>query len=138
MEQVTKGVNHGQEQARTYGTKIGSNGCSDMALSSIEQRLKAHLLHDCAECLRLRPPYNPYIFQRMIGEHGPVEACRRVIMELPAHQAPSGYGQLWERGRLDLTAKATVINPDFSALFDEAVIQRAKARLERCGWRPDG
>ena len=109
-----------------------------MALTAVEQRLKVHLLHDCAECLRLRPPYNPYIFQRMIGEHGPVEACRRVIMELPAHQAPSGYGHLWERGRLDLTAEATVLRPEFSALFEEAVTDRAKTRLERCGWRPSG
>jgi len=107
-----------------------------MALTPTEQRLKAHLLQDCAECLRLRPRYNPYIFQRMIGEHGPVEACRRVIMELPVHQAPSGYAQLWERGRLDLTAEATVLQPEWSDLFEPSVLQRAEGRLRRCGWPP--
>jgi hypothetical protein len=84
-----------------------------------------------------RPPYyNPHIFVDMIRKHGPVEACRRVIMELPAHQAPSGYSQLWERKRLDLTAEVTVLQPEWSSLFERAVRERAEARLRRCGWEP--
>lgn len=51
--------------------------------SPAERTLRTRLLRDAAECLRLRPPYNPHIFVDMINEHGPVEACRRVIMEMP-------------------------------------------------------
>jgi hypothetical protein len=111
--------------------------CSGMALTAAERTLKVRLLSDARECLRLRPPYNPYIFLHMVDQHGPVEACRRVIMELPAHQAPSGFGQLWERTRLDLTAEATVLlRRDWSALFDETVLERAETRLRRCGYIP--
>ena len=107
-----------------------------MALTRPERTLRARLLADAGECLRLRPPYNPHIFVDMIDRHGPIEACRRVIMEKPAHQAPSGYGQLWERGRLDLTAEVTVLQPEWAELFEPAVLERAEARLKRCGWDP--
>ncbi len=109
-----------------------------MALTADERTLRARLIEDCGKCLRLRPPYNPYIFLRMIEDHGPIEACRRVIMELPAHQAPSGFTQLWERQSLGLTAEATVLEPTWSKLFDDAVLERAEARLRGCGWSPSG
>jgi hypothetical protein len=107
-----------------------------MVLAPAERALKVLILSDARECLRLRPPYNPYVFLRMVEDHGPAEACRRVIMELPAHQAPSGFGQLWERQRLDLTAEATALRPEWSELFSTSVKQRAEARLRSCGWQP--
>lgn len=107
-----------------------------MILTPVERALRTRLLVEAAECLRLKPPYDPRIFVGMIHKHGPVEACRRVIMELPAHQAPLGYSQLWERGRLDLTVEVTVLRSEWSSLFERTVLERASERLKRCGWTP--
>lgn len=93
----------------------------------LERDLLAKAMSDIAEARRRG--YNPSIFLDMIGKHGIAEACRRVIMELPANQAPYGFGKLWELGRLDLTAENTVLEERWIPLFDDAVRQRATERL---------
>jgi hypothetical protein len=95
--------------------------------SRLERELLADVMSDINEARRLR--YNPAVFLDMIARHRVVDACRRVIMELPAHQAPSGFSKLWELHRLDLTAEDTVLRVKYHPLFECSLRKRAAARL---------
>ena len=88
-------------------------------------------LHDDAEQCR-RIGYNPSIFLGMIYDHGPVEACCRVIMD---DVLPSGFARLWELHALELTAEYTILHGDWIELFDPAVRRRAEQRLRQYGWQ---
>ncbi|MCV7199821.1 hypothetical protein H7J74_25645 [Mycobacterium angelicum] len=47
-----------------------------------------------------------------------------------------GFAALWERGRLDLTVEALVVEPAFSDLFTDTEIDIARRRLEQFGFAP--
>jgi hypothetical protein len=66
----------------------------------------------------------------MMSKHGPVEACRQVIM---ASKIPDGFIRLLELKRLELTAEATVLRGPWQALFSEAVLAQARGRLVAYG-----
>lgn len=75
--------------------------------------------------------YTPTMFIHMIAEVGGVEAARRLVRTA----TPStGFTVLWEKGRLDLTAEALVVQPEFAPLFSEDDIERASARLAYHGF----
>jgi hypothetical protein len=88
------------------------------------------LQDDAAECRRIG--YNPSIFLDMIYRDGPVEACRRVIMD---DELPSGFSRLWELHALSLTAEYAILHGEWAELFDEAVRRRAERRLIQYGWQ---
>lgn len=75
--------------------------------------------------------YNPTYFNRMVGEYGPVEATRRLIV---ADAVSDGFNRLWEHRRLNMSVEALAILPWYSTLFDAAVIARAKHRLTEYGF----
>ena len=79
--------------------------------------------------------YNATAFRRMVAEHGGPETARRLIN---AHTVSDGYTALWERGRLDLTVEAKVIEtPLFHGLFTRDELEICRRRLSDYGYAVD-
>lgn len=78
--------------------------------------------------------YNPTYFNRMVADHGPIEATRRLVM---ADRVSEGFTKLWEHGRLAMTVEALAILPWHAALFEPVVITRARRRLADYGFDVD-
>lgn len=77
--------------------------------------------------------YNATIFLQMVVDHGGVDAARRLIN---AEAVSDGYTALWERGRLDLTVEAVVVNTEkFHDLFTEQELQICRDRLKQYGYQ---
>ena len=76
--------------------------------------------------------YNATAFRRMVAEHGGPETARRLIN---ARAVSDGYTALWERGRLDLTVEAKVVETArFHALFTQDEIEICRRRLQEYGY----
>jgi hypothetical protein len=58
--------------------------------------------------------------------------CRRISPQ------PGQLGALYERGRLDLTVEALVVQPQFASLFTDEEIEIAGRRLDQLGYRSGG
>lgn len=71
--------------------------------------------------------YNPAYFNRMVAEHGAVEASRRLIM---ADTVSDGFTKLWEHRRLGMSVEALALLPWYTSLFDNTVVSKARRRLE--------
>lgn len=70
--------------------------------------------------------YNASRFQQMLEEHGGVQTAH---MLLGSPTVSDGYTALWERGRLDLTMEALVLEDDWGSFSgNERAI--ARRRLE--------
>ena len=79
--------------------------------------------------------YNATVFLRMVAEHGGLETARRLIN---APTASDGYTALWERGRLDLTVEAKVIEtPRFHDLFTSDELEICRRRLSEYDYTGD-
>ena len=74
--------------------------------------------------------YNPARYLQMLDEHGGVETAHLL---LNSDKASDGYTALWERGRLDLTVEALVLEKDWG-LFSERELERARRRLHDYGY----
>lgn len=58
--------------------------------------------------------YHPTLVLHYLGEHTAVEtACW--LVNLPNDS--SGFTKLWQEGRLDLSAEAIILKPEYAALF---------------------
>lgn len=105
---------------------------SDSPVSDIEadfsQRMKA--VYDRG---RSEAGYNASYFLSMLSQHGPQDTAHKLLAS-PA--ISDGFAELWERGRLDLTVEALVVEPKFSELFSENEITVARRRLEQFGYTP--
>ena len=86
------------------------------------------------ERLKREIGYNPTHFNRMVAEHGPVEATRRLVM---ADAVSEGFTKLWEHARLAMTAEALAILPWYAPLFEPEVVARARRRLADHGFDVD-
>lgn len=87
----------------------------DLAMMEIYRRAKAEA------------NYVATIFHQMLCDHGGLETAKRLIND---NAVSSGYTALWERGRLDLTVEAEVIeNSKWHQLFSEAELSNARKRL---------
>jgi hypothetical protein len=76
--------------------------------------------------------YNATVFLRMLSERGGVSTARYL---LNAPKPSDGYTHLYERGRLDLTVEAMIVeNPQWAQLFTPEDIARARARLKSYGY----
>lgn len=82
---------------------------------------------------RSEADYNASYFLSMLSQYGPHETAHRLLAS-PA--VSDGFSELWERGRLDLTVEAIVVEPQFSKLFSENEIAHARRRLEQFDYRP--
>lgn len=70
--------------------------------------------------------YDATYFRRMLGEHGPVEAARRLVLDpVPSY----GLWKLQQMGRLDTSVEMWVLLPWYEPLFAPEVRERAEAKL---------
>jgi len=72
--------------------------------------------------------YNATYFLSMLAELGGLATAKKLIN---APEISDGFAKLWERGRLDLTVEAVVIQPRFAELFTDEDIAAACRRLEQ-------
>jgi hypothetical protein len=76
--------------------------------------------------------YNASIFLRMLTEQGGIQTARTLINSA---KPSDGYTALYEKGRLDLTVEAMVLeNPKWHELFTSSELKRAKERLLQYGY----
>ncbi|MDI6104376.1 caspase family protein [Actinoplanes sp. NEAU-A12] len=77
--------------------------------------------------------YNAAYFLRMVEEVGGLEAARRLLR---AGSVSSGFSSLWEKGRLDLSAEAVMLQERFAGLFSDDELEIARSRLAEYGYQP--
>lgn len=79
--------------------------------------------------------YHASIFHQMIGEHGGYQTAKTLIHAL---KPSDGYPALWERGRLDLTVEALILDPEWHNLFTDDDRLAAQRRLEQYNYKFNG
>jgi len=75
--------------------------------------------------------YTATRFLGMVSERGGLETAR-YLLHAPA--VSEGYTALWERGRLDLTVEAVILEARWQPLFSTADRRIAVARLREYGF----
>lgn len=93
------------------------------------------LMLDGCDRLQREIGYTPTRFRQMVGEHGGVDAARRLLL---GRTTSDGFATLWEAGRLELSVEAFVLLPRFAATFSEAERREARRRLEAHRFDVDG
>ena len=83
-------------------------------------------IREGTERLKREIGYNPTYFNRMVADHGPIEATRRLVV---ADTVSDGFTKLWEHKRLSMTVEALAILPWYASLFHQEVVARARRRL---------
>lgn len=77
--------------------------------------------------------YPATYFLRMLSDYGGVEAARRL---LHSPTVSDGFVTLWEKGRLDLSVEAMVLQERFRSLFSPEELKIARKRLAQYGYEP--
>ncbi|MEU6795030.1 caspase family protein [Nonomuraea wenchangensis] len=77
--------------------------------------------------------YTATYFLEMLNQRGGLATARHL---LNASRVSDGFTALWERGRLDLTVEAVILQSRFASLFTDDERERARARLEEYGYVP--
>lgn len=72
--------------------------------------------------------YNATRYLQMLNDNRGLDTARTLVL---ANNASEGYTALWERGRLDLTVEALVLQPQWQPLFadEPELLARARQRL---------
>lgn len=96
------------------------------------ERQFAHAMRGIYDRARTEANYTAGYFLSMLADLGPIATARKL---LNATAVSDGFAALWERGRLDLTVEALVLQPEFDTLFDEHERGTARARLDQFGYR---
>jgi hypothetical protein len=68
----------------------------------------------------------------MLSDYGGLGTAKRL---LATTDISTGFTALYERGRLDLTVEALVVQPQFANLFTAQEIEIARQRLDQLGYR---
>lgn len=79
--------------------------------------------------------YNATRYLQMVSQMGGLATARQL---LHASGVSEGFTHLWERGRLDLTVEALVLQPDWSGLFTSGELVVARDRLTSYGFEVEG
>jgi hypothetical protein len=96
----------------------------DMAMLEIYRRAKSEV------------GYNANIFFRMIGDRGGLVTAKYLINSA---KPSDGYAALYERGRLDLTVEAMVVeNAQWHELFTGEELAKARRRLQEYRYNANG
>ena len=101
---------------------------------NIEERFEKACQEAIDECREMDPPYIPTVWTQMIRRHGAVEAARRLVVSADIQ---SGFTELVERNRADLTIESAVVNPRWNLLFGPDVREAARWRLAQAGFTED-
>ena len=75
--------------------------------------------------------YNASRFLSMVNENGGLATARTL---LHASQVSEGYTALWERGHLELTVEAVILQPRWRELFSASERDIARKRLAQYGY----
>lgn len=76
--------------------------------------------------------YNATRYLQMLQEHRGLETAKIL---LHASHVSDGYTALWERGRLDLTVEALILEKKWYPLFSDQEREIARKRLEDHGYK---
>ena len=90
-------------------------------------------MRDIYQRARREVNYNATYFLGMVAEHGGLATARKLLQ---ATAVSDGFAALWERGRLDLSVEAVVLQPRFASLFSDAERLTAQRRLDQFGLSP--
>lgn len=77
--------------------------------------------------------YTATRFLQMLHEHRGLETARIL---LHSSTVSDGYTALWERGRLDLTVEALILQPQWVTLFTDEEREIARKRLREYSYDP--
>jgi len=101
------------------------------------QKLEAQFeqaMFDIYRRAKAEAKYNASIFLQMVTTRGGFDTARYLINQ---PKPSDGYTHLYERGRLDLTVEALVVeNRHWHPLFQPEEIERAQKRLIDYGYLP--
>ena len=82
---------------------------------------------------RVEAKYNATLFLQMVVDQGGLQAARTLIS---SSSVSSGYTALWERGRLDLTVEAMVLQSHrYHPLFTDDELKICEERLREYGYK---
>jgi len=100
---------------------------------TVEERFDAAMM-DIYRRAREEANYYAARYHQMLMEHGGLGTAQILVN---ADTVSDGYTALWERGRLDLTVEALIIDhTDFHSLFTDDELDRARSRLHDYGYIP--
>jgi len=89
-------------------------------------------MFDIYQTAKREAGYNATIFLKMIHDQKGQSTAKKLIN---SPKPSDGYTHLYERGRLDLTVEALVVeNPRWHELFEAEEIERARRRLREYGF----
>ncbi|WP_439597978.1 hypothetical protein [Falsiroseomonas sp.] len=101
-------------------------------MPTLEERFDAAMMNIYKRA-RSEAKYNATIFLGMLLDKRGLRTAKQLINE---PNVSDGYTALWERGRLDLTVEAMVIDhPEWHSLFEEEELAKARKRLEQYGYK---
>ncbi|MCX2950176.1 hypothetical protein [Lentzea sp. NEAU-D7] len=92
--------------------------------AKLAQRFSGDMRQGVSELARLGYPAT--VFQRMMADHGAVEAARRLVLDpTPTY----GLWRLQELKRLDASVEMWVLLPWYEPLFDQPIRDQAERKL---------
>lgn len=117
-----------ERRDRRHGNVMPSVASDIGALDrrSLEATFHREMVRACQRA-RDEVGYQPGLLLRLVTEKGGLASARQ-LLHSPA--VSDGFTALWERGRMDLTAEALALRPEFRALFTEEELTVARSRVE--------
>lgn len=107
-----------------------SRAPSSRDLPALERAFHSHLIALGRRCIR-EAGYRPTIFIQMLQDRGGL-ATARALLATPNES--SGFTELYERRRLDLSLEAVVLDAQWSPLFTRRELETARERLAQVGY----
>src|SRR3989441_3727295 len=98
--------------------------------TDLEKRFNEAML-DVYRQAKAEAGYNATRFLGMVTDLGGYETARTL---LHSPTVSEGYTALWERGRLDLTVEAVILQSEWRELFSELEREIARRRLAEYGY----
>lgn len=100
----------------------------DDSTAALAKRFGADMRRGIADLSNLG--YDATYFRRMLGDHGPVEAARKLVLDpVPSY----GLWRLKELGHLDMSVEMWVLLPWYEPLFAPEVREQAANKLTALG-----
>src|SRR2546422_1730479 len=70
--------------------------------------------------------YHATAFLHMMNEHGGVQTAKLLLQ---SNEISDGFTKLWQEGKLDISAEALVLKPEYAPLFSAEERTKARRRL---------
>lgn len=122
----SEGLTAAGEPSADSAEPLSVNPIEDDAEAEFGRRMTDNLARYQAEANS-----NSVYLRSMLAQLGPLPTARKL---LAAPVVSDVFAGLWERGRMDLTVEALVVEPEFASLFTEDELQTARRRLQQFGY----